>query len=327
MNMRAASALTIPPRPIGTVRTKVAASVQDAHTPSQDVSTTARELWRDFGINPAAMARRAFVEKILPQGSPLPQGVKAPELVMQNLGRELQWAIESSDGLATLEKALQTVARSAGLELSIATGAPTVNWDSARPGVLDVSHTGGPAALHEMVHVVQCIIGGSAALGHAAVTKFQEAHGRQPITMHELQPYLLGLDEKDKAAAMKSVVKPMETLAYSRFEESAFQTAGMSGRKSKHFGRYKARLHLVAQSFLKAYTRSEVPELKTDIDSKLYGSVAHLARTHGETGLLMLGAGAAYYGLAKMAMRAHPAMALPMAAPLGYVLYRALVSG
>lgn len=308
-------------------RKGAAQPVQDSFVPSSGASSTATELWRDFGINPAAMARRAFLEKPLAGGASLPGGVKAPAPLMKALQDDLVRVIEGSDGLATLQTGLQDVAKSVGIELSIESGAPLVNWDSVRPEVLDVRHPGGPAALHEMVHVVQCVIGGAAALGHAAAEKFRSANGRDAVSVDELRPFLKGLDESEKRNAMQRVVKPMESLAYSRFEETAFHTAGMSGRKGHDYAGYQSRLKSVAEAFVGGYTTATVPELETKWDAKLYGGVAHVGRTHGETALLLAGGGAAYYGLTRLAMGVHPALAIPMAAPLGYVLYRALVSG
>lgn len=307
----------------------VAAAFQDTYGPSDPPApmSALAEVWRDFGVNPAAMARRAFVDTPLAMGASLPGGVKAPKVWLDALGSGLAKAIGDSQGLDTLQANLKAVAETAGLKLEIGKGAPTVNWDLLTPGVLDVRHLGGSAALHEMVHVVQCVIGGAAALGQAAAAKFQAEHGRDARSAAELRPYLAALTEAEKQAAMKRVVKPMEMLAYSRFEETAFHTAGMSGKSSKDYDGYKKRLEEVAAAFIKGYTLAEVPTVETRTDAKIYGGVAHVGRTHGETALLLAGAGAAYYGLTRAAMRIHPALMLPMAAPLGYLLYRSMVSG
>lgn len=304
-----------------------AAADRDSYTPSTPKENMAAEFWRDYGINPAAMARRAFLEKPLPMGAPLPQGVKAPKLWVDVVRSQVGKAIQSSDGLESLQANLKAVAESSGLKLELGGGAPTVNWDLKKAAVLDVKHGGGAGALHEMVHVVQCVIGGSAALGQAAAEKFQTLHGRPAQGAEEIRSCLARLSEVEKASAMKRVVKPMEEQAYSRFEETAFHTAGMSGKKSKDYAGYKQRLEQVAEAFAKGYERAEVPELATRADSKVYGGVAHLGRTHGETALLLAGAGAAYYGLTRMAMRIHPALGIPLACPLGYLLYRSMVSG
>lgn len=326
-------AVQSPPRMGASLRGKplapVAAALRDTYVSSGHPAPASAlaEIWRDYGINPAAMARRALVDKPLPMGSPLPQGVKAPKVWLETVQTDLNKAIESSRDLDSLQANLESLAAAVGLKLEVAGGAPTVNWDLKEPGVLDVRHLGGPGALHEMVHVVQCVIGGAAALGQAAAEKFQAQHGRAPLHAGEIRPYLTALSPAEKEAAMKRVVKPMEMMAYSRFEETAFHTAGMSGKKSKDFAGYKARLAEVAEAFVKGYTLAEVPRVETRTDSKIYGGVAHLGRTHGETALLLTGAGAAYYRLTRMAMRIHPALALPMAGPLGYILYRSLVSG
>ena len=308
-------------------RSGLAVALADVYTPSAPKATVVNEFWRDYGINPVAMARRAFLEKPLPMGSPLPHGVKAPKLWVDAVRVQVGEAIQSSDGLETLQANLKAVAESFGLKLELSGGAPTVNWDLEKAAVLDVKHGGGPSALHEMVHVVQCVIGGAAALGHAAAEKFQAHNGRPPQSAEEIRSCLAQLSETEKASAMKRVVKPMETLAYSRFEETAFHTAGMSGKRSKDYVSYKRRLEEVAEAFAKGYEGAAVPELATRADSKVYGGVAHLGRTHGETALLLAGAGAAYYGLTKMAMRIHPALGIPLACPLGYVLFRSLASG
>lgn len=285
------------------------------------------ELGRDFGINPLAMARRALVEKPLAGGSSLPLGVKGSAPLLRALQERLHQAVDRCDGLATLEAGLKEAAASFGVRLIVGQGVPTVNWDSVEPAVLDVSHHGGPAAFHEMVHVAQCVIGAASALGQAASQKFVAAQGREPATFDELKPFLSALTRGEKAQAMQRMVKPMESLAYSRFEETAFHVAGMNGRKSKDLDGYKARLKQVVNAFVDGYLQAQAPRLETGVDARVYGGIAHIARTHGETSLLLLGAGAAYYGVARAAMRVHPALGLPLAAPLGYVLYRALVSG
>lgn len=285
------------------------------------------ELWRDYGVNPVAMTRRAFVTPPVAPGAPLSGGVKAPEAIMTGLRGLLEKAVDDSDGLATLEVNLKAVAESYGVRLNLETGAPLVNWDAGEPAVLDVRHTGGPSAMHEMVHVVQCIIGGAAALSRAASADFKARHGREPRTLEELSPFLGKLDSQRKAEAMKAVVKPMESQAYARFEETAFHTAGFFGRKSKDLHAYKDRLKGVIGAFVTAYSNAAGPDLSTARDAKVYGAVGHIARTHGETALLLGGAMAGYYGLTRLAMRVHPALSIPLAAPLGYLLYRSLVSG
>jgi hypothetical protein len=299
----------------------------DRYQPAESLGNQLRELWRDFGIHPKAMLRRATVDKALPMGAPLPQGVKAPESLLRALQERLHLAIDSSDDLSSLQNNLTKVAAALGVGLQVQSGVPTVNWDSTRPAVLDVRHSGGPAALHEMVHVVQCLIGAGAALGQAAAEKHLAEMGQEADSPEQLQPYLRRLSDGEKAQAMERLVKPMESMAYGRFEQAAFHAAGMSGRKSQDFPAYQQRLKEVVNAFAEAYGEAAVPRLQTAADARLYGGIAHLARTHGETGLLLVGAGAAYYGLARTAMRLHPALGIPLAAPLGYVLYRALVSG
>jgi hypothetical protein len=246
---------------------------------------------------------------------------------MSGLRSLLHSAVDGSDGLLTLQANLKDVATAVGVRMNLEVGTPLVNWDADKPAALDVRHTGGPSALHEMVHVVQCLVGGAAALGLAANEDFKTLHGRDAKTLGELAPFIDRLDDQRKAEAMKRVVAPMESQAYSRYEETAFHTAGMFGKKSKDYEAYKTRLKEVVDAFTRAYGEAAAPDLQTAVDAKVYGGVGHIARTHGEAALLLGGAFAAYYGLTKTAMRVHPALAVPLSAPLAYLLYRSLISG
>ena len=290
-------------------------------TPHRDAAA----LWRDFGINPLAMARRVTVELPAPGGSPLIGGKSAQSMVVQSLHDQLEPVVKGVSNLASLKQDLARVGRSFGVEITYLTGTPTVNWSS--PGHLEVRESGGPAAFHELVHVLQCTVGAGAALGTRAAENFARQTGRQPSNIQELQPYLAALTPQDREAAFQEIVNPLEHQAYSRFEQSAFHVTGMFGRKSSDLELYRTRLGETLDAFSQAYATATVPQLETGLDAKIYGGIGHVARTHGETALVLAGAGLAYAKVARAAIGVHPLMAIPMAAPLGYVLYRALVSG
>lgn len=296
----------------------------DAFT-SSAVSGTGERLWRDFGIHPVAMARRLTVDRPAPGGSPIPQARPAHPLVMAHLKTRLTSVVEGLDGLASFKTGLDGVARDFGLTIDFEAGTPTVVWSA--DGRLEIRESGGPSAFHELVHGLQCVLGGAAALGTIAADHFRQAHGREPANLAELKPFLAGLTDQDRKLAFDQMVRPMETTAYSRFEQSAFHTTGLFGRKSRDLDLYRQRLGQTLEAFSQAYATASVPRLETATDAAIYGGIGHVARTHGETALLLGAAGFGYYHLARTAVGVHPLLAVPVVAPLGYLLYRALVTG
>jgi hypothetical protein len=178
-----------------------------------------------------------------------------------------------------------------------------------------------------MVHVLQCTLGGGAALGTRAAEQFVARMGRQPAHIDELKPFLASLTAADRQQAFADMVTPLEEQAYSRFEQSAFHVTGMFGRKSLDLPLYRERLGQTLEAFAQAYATATVPDLDTSLDARVYGGIGHLARTHGETALVLAGAGFAYSKVARALIGVHPLMVAPVAAPLGYLLYRSLVSG
>ncbi|MGE0492298.1 MAG: hypothetical protein AB7S38_24005 [Vulcanimicrobiota bacterium] len=310
--------LAPPPRP------RPAAQPVDVFT-SSGLADSGERLWRDFGIHPVAMARRLTVDRPTPGGSPIPGGRPANPMVMAHLSARLAGVVEGLDGLDSFKSGLEGVAREFGLAIDFERGTPTVNWSG--DGRLEIRESGGPSAFHELVHGLQCVLGGAAALGTVAADHFRRAYGRQPANLAELKPFLAGLTEQDRKSAFDQLVRPMETTAYSRFEQSAFHTTGLFGRKSRDLDLYRQRLGQTLEAFSQAYATATVPRLDTALDAAIYGGLGHVARTHGETAVLLGAAGFGYYHLARTAVGIHPLLAMPVVAPLGYVLYRALVTG
>lgn len=300
-----------------------AKSASSAHEPGGSLA----EFWRDYGINPQAMADRAFFSRPLPMNAHLNGGRLANPLVTGAVKDRLSGLFDKQSSLEELEKDLAAFAQDYGLKLNREKGVPQVNWDLDRPTELDFRHTGGPSAYHELVHVCQCLIGGAAALGTVAALKYLQAEGKSADSVEDLQPYLKSLSAEEKAQAMKDYVRPMEAQAYSRYEESAFEAAGFMGKKSKNNARYREKMKEVVAAFSKAYERASAPAVNTHLDAKIYGEIGHIARTNGETGLLLAGAGLAYHQLTRTAMAVNPLLGIPAAAPLGYLLVRSLVTG
>ena len=290
-------------------------------------SSTLEKVWRDFGINPLAMVKRTFVDRAPNGGEAIRDGKRAHPVVVGAIRRQLEGVLAGADELAPFQESLQRTATQFGVTLNFERGAPLVNWDKNQPGRLDVYHLGGSSAYHEMVHVVQCLVGGACALGTAAAEKFTQAQGRPPTSLAEIQPYLHSLTSKERATAMNQMVAPMEEQAYACYEQSAFEVTGLFGKRSKDRVAYREGMQTVLHRFADGYLKARVPELDTSLEAEFYGEFGHVARTHGETALLLGGAGFAYHQLSKTAMKVHPLMAIPVATPLVYVLYRALVTG
>ena len=255
----------------------------------------------------------------------MPGARPASALVMTALREQLSEVVQGVSDLPALKLDLARVAGSFGVEIDYQVGTPTVNWSG--PGRLQVRESGGPAAFHEMVHVLQCCIGGAAALGTQAAEHFARQCGRPPANLEELKPFLASLTPQDRQEAFAAMVEPLEEQAYSRFEQSAFHVAGMFGRRSSDLDLYRERLGQTLEAFVQAYATATVPDLHTGIDAQVYGGIGHVARTHGETALLLAGAGYGYTKVARAVLGVHPLMVIPAAAPLGYLLYRALVTG
>ena len=285
------------------------------------------ELVRDFGINPKAMFKRAFLERPPEEGSSIENGKPATPFIADNLKSRFQSLISTQPTQQKLQSGINSIAESYGVYLNFEKGLPMVNWDQNKPAHLDIRHSGGPSANHEMVHAVQCVIGASCALGTKANEKFRSAQGRDASSLQELQPYLQSLSDEEKSQAMTAMVTPMEEQAYSKFEKAAFHATGMMGKASKNKPHFHERLSEVVDSYSKAYKFAKVPELATTIGPDIYGGIGHIARTNGETALVVGGVGLAYYSLAKQALKLHPFMAIPVVSPLAYLLYRSTVSG
>jgi hypothetical protein len=301
--------------------------------PRQDVADVieakpkASKFWRDYGVNPKAMFSRAFLNRPPKDGTPLDNGIAADSLVIKNLRSDFHQLLEQKPQQEQLQDGIVKIADRYGVQVNLEEGVPMVNWDEDEPGTLDVRHSGGTSANHELVHAIQCAIGGAAALGTLANRKFENEVGRPAQSVEELKSYLESLTFGERTQALNSIVKPMEEEAYHTFEEAAFHATGLMGKRSKNQGYYLERLGQVVDSYTEAYRDAAVPTLETGIGAKIYGGIGHIARTNGETALLLGGAAVGYSQLAKQAMKIHPLMAIPVASPLVYVLYRALVSG
>jgi hypothetical protein len=292
-----------------------------------------QRFWRDFGVNPLAMLKRAFVDPPAAQGSALRGGVKAEGALMDNLRADLKTAVDRipSDGQGGLTNAgldqfkgqFKEIAARYGVNVVFKTGAPTVAWGDVP--TLEVMGTGGLTDAHEMVHAVQTAIGGVAALSTAARDKVTREKGRPPRDDDEVRAAVATLTPAEREAAFAAIVQPMETQAYARFEETAFQATGMFGKRAKDVERYKAGLKDNVDAFCDAYLLAAVPRMETAGDARVYGTVGHLARTHGETAVILTGAGVAYKVVAAAALALNPVAGAVALAPLAYLLYRSVV--
>lgn len=289
-------------------------------------------LWRDFGINPIAMAKRAFVDEKPTDGTPIPNGIRAEPLAMERVRQELHEAVEelranhpdglSAEALKTLKGRLRDTFAKYGVEIEFRKGAPTVAWgDLPR---LEVMDHGGTAAAHELVHVIQCAIGGAAAMSSAASAKIQREQGRAPLSESEILATIPTLTSAERQVAFDRIVKPMETHAYAMFEEGAFHATGMYGKKAKDVEYYARGLRDNIEAYCGAYKHAVAPVMDEGRDAKFYGNIAHLARTHGETALLIGGTGIAYTQLATLALALNPVVGAAALLPLAYVSWRTM---
>lgn len=291
--------------------------------PTRESLTDLQRFWRDYGVHPGAMVTRALVDKKPVMGSTLAGGTAGAACVARALEADMHEVFETvkheglkDAGLRNFQSHLRSVAQGYGVEIAYGSGAPIVNW-----GVfptLEVKDWGGKSACHEMVHAVQCAIGGAMALGSYAALKT----GAQ--TLAEVREAVRGLTPAERKVAYERYVVPMETQAYAHFEQTAFEVAGMFGKKARDAEGYAARLEGVAQAFVKGYETATVPSFKAGVDSRVYGTIGHVARTHGETAVLLGGVTVGYGALARSAMRASPLLGAGALVPLGYLIYRTL---
>jgi 1,2-phenylacetyl-CoA epoxidase PaaB subunit len=288
--------------------------------------------WRDFGINPSAMAKRAFVDKKPEDGDPIPNGIPADPLVMERVRQELHQSVESlrvnhPDGLSrealqSFKADLKNTFEKYGVDINFRQGAPTVAWgDLPR---LEVMDHGGTAAAHELVHAVQCAIGGAAALSTAASAKIRREKKRSPLSETEILATIRTLSPEERNIAFERIVKPMESHAYAMFEEGAFHATGMYGKKAKDVEYYARGLRDNIDAYCGAYKHAVAPVMDEGGDAKFYGSIGHLARTHGETALLIGGTGVAYTQLATLALAINPVLGAAALMPLAYISWRTM---
>ncbi len=298
--------------------------------PIVTLSAVAR-FWRDFGVNPLAMARRILVDRPARGGEPIEGGRRADSSTISDLQAELRGALASfaatcPDGvtdtaLERLQSRVKSIAARYGVPITFGLGAPTVSWGDVP--AIEVSHRGGGAAAHEMVHVAQYLIGAVAALATAASARIYQARGRQPRSTAEVKAAMTALTPKECKLAFEAIVTPMETQGYVTIEQGAFHATGFMGRRARDTANYVAGLNDNIEAFAAAYSTATVPALDTASDARAYGTIGHVARTHGETSLLFFGGAAAYAQVVAAAAATGPIAALVALIPAGYVLYRA----
>lgn len=291
--------------------------------PTRETLTDLQRFWRDFGVHPGAMASRAFVDRKPAMGSPLAGGLAGAACVARALEQDMHEVLDTvadvglgEDGLRNFQSHLRSVAQGYGVEIEYGKGAPIVNW-GVFPA-LEVKDWGGTSACHEMVHAVQCTIGGAMALGTYAALKSGAS------TLNEVREAVRGLSPAERKAAYERFVVPMETQAYAHFEQTAFEVAGMFGKKARDAAGYASRLEGVAKAFVKGYETATVPSSPAGMDARLYGTIGHVARTHGETAVLLGSVTVGYAALARSALRASPLLGAGALVPLGYLIYRTL---
>jgi len=291
--------------------------------PSRESLSDFQRFWRDFGIHPGAMAVRAFVDRKPAMGSPLEGGTAGAACVARALEADLREVLDTvadvgleENGLRNFQSHLRSVAQGYGVEIEYDKGAPIVNWGIFP--ALEVKDWGGRSACHEMVHAVQCTIGGAMALGSYAALKSGAS------TLAEVREAVRNLTPAERKVAFERFVVPMETQAYAHFEQTAFEVAGMFGKKARDAAGYASRLEGVAQAFVQGYETATVPSIKAGLDARLYGTIGHVARTHGETAVLLGGAAVGYCAVTRTAMRSSPLLGAGALVPLGYLIYRTL---
>ncbi len=295
--------------------------------PSLGAGETFQKVWRDFGINPLAMLRRATVEPPAAPGQALPEVVAGDRATLEDLRGELhgllqelgQGQVLTETRLREFQSRFARVAESYGVDVSFQRGAPRVNWGKFPQ--LEVYDQGGPSALHEMVHAVQCTVGAVAGLSAQARSELVDRLGREP-TPSEVRQQLASLNDNQRQQAFRQTVAPMENLAYARFEEGAFHASGMFGKKARDLGYYAARAGHNLDVFTTAYQEARAPALDSGLDARIYGRIGHVARTHGETALLLGAAGYGYHRLVGSAMAVHPLLGACALVPLGGLIYR-----
>jgi hypothetical protein len=288
----------------------------------------AARFWRDFGVNPVAMARRAFVDRIPTGGTKIEGGKRAEALGIDAFRADLRTAIEglkaddgkglSDEALKAFEKKVSELAGRYGVDVQFKTGAPTTSWGDFP--TVEVERSGGGA--HELVHAVQLAIGGVAALSTAAAEKIARERGRPTESTADILATIPKLTDAERKKAFDEVVKPMEEHAYALFEHGAFGAVGFGGSRVRDLEKFRAALLANVDGFCDAYALAAAPELDLGAGAKGYAMLGHVARTHGETAVLgLLGAGA-YYGVAAAAMAVNPLFAVAAVAPLLYPLWK-----
>ena len=301
--------------------------------------SVASSWWRDFGVNPIAMLRRAVVEGLPRGGAAIVGGVRADGLALEALRGELHAAVEAlavesgatldDRALGAFQARVGAIAERYGIPINYRRGTPTVAWDHAR--ALDVIDSGGGPAAHEMVHALQYLIGGVAALASAAAAKLHSEtglggspSGPSPASAAEIRGRIATLTPAEREAAFALIVEPMERQAYATLETGAFHATGLMGHRAKEASRYARRLDENIDAFADAYQAAAVPRLHTGPEAQVYGGIGHLARTHGETTLLCFGATAGYAQLVALACTIHPVAVAAALLPAGYLIYRAV---
>lgn len=290
-------------------------------TPIVRTTVGAREVWRDFGIDPMAMLDRALLSPPPKAGTPLQNGVKADRATLEDLRAELKQLLnELQSGfddakLRSFQSKFASTAASYGVQVEYRRGAPRTNWGTFPQ--LQVYDQGGPSALHEMTHALQSVIGAVAGLSVQA----KDAIGRQATTA-EIRQTLPTLSDTRRQLAFEQVVRPMETQAYARFEEGAFHATGMLGKKARDLDFFSERAAHNVDAFVDAYQDASVPRLETGMDARVYGRIGHIARTHTETAVLLGAAGFGYHHLVQHALGVHPVAGACALVPLGCLIYR-----
>lgn len=284
-----------------------------------------REVWRDFGLNPVAMLDRATLSPPPAPGSELQGATPADPATLEDLRADLKQLLSGLQGgfsdakLRLFQARFARVAASYGVEVAYHRGAPRTNWGGFPR--LEVYDQGGPAALHEMTHALQCCVGAVAGLSSQTIDAMTATLGRQP-TPSEVRQNLPKLSDNQRQVAFQKVVQPMETQAYARFEEGAFFATGMLGKKARNLDFYAPRASQNVDAFINAYEQGRVPVLQSGLDARVYGRIGHIARTHTETAVLLGLAGYGYHRLVNYALGVHPLAGACALIPLGCLIYR-----
>lgn len=143
-------------------------------------------------------------------------------------------------------------------------------FSTADGGAKNIIIKGSKGIQHEIAHAVQLVQNRATALGDAALQKLTK-EGIE-ITDDAILKTVKKLTNEEAEAAFKSIVRPLETQAYGRFEASAFQATGLGGKVSD-VARYSEALTEMIKAQGRALTTAVAPIPKVGLGARIYGTI------------------------------------------------------